>query len=74
MVEAFTRMGDIDSDDEDPLIMISLEELGIEFSLLSNLTAKSFMFVFSRIHQFNMRDKLPNLYKIIMGKITKVFD
>ena len=74
MKEAMLKFGDIDSDDEDPLLLMRVVGIDAEFSMLHNLNVNTFMHVFSRVQYSNLRHKKPNLYKVIMKKINDLME
>jgi len=67
-------MEDIDSDDDDPALMLCVPEFGLEFNMMEHLHSSSFMKIFYRIHLVNMHTKQPNLYKVVMDKITDILE
>jgi len=54
------NLGDIDSDDEDPLILLKLDNSDLEFELLKNLTPQTYMNIFYHIQLNGIKDSSPN--------------
>mmetsp|Transcript_36249 Transcript_36249/g.55688 ORF Transcript_36249/g.55688 Transcript_36249/m.55688 type:complete len:121 (+) Transcript_36249:373-735(+) len=72
--QALLELGDIDSDDEDPQLMICFDEFGFEFDMLKNVTPGTYMKVFYRVQTDGISEIFPNLYRHIMKKITEVME
>mmetsp|Transcript_3324 Transcript_3324/g.5044 ORF Transcript_3324/g.5044 Transcript_3324/m.5044 type:complete len:82 (-) Transcript_3324:62-307(-) len=61
-------MEDIDSDDEDPVIVMNLLDLGLKFNVLEPSIDHELMQVFPCVFQRALKDKLPNLRVSILRK------
>mmetsp|Transcript_37890 Transcript_37890/g.57971 ORF Transcript_37890/g.57971 Transcript_37890/m.57971 type:complete len:120 (+) Transcript_37890:628-987(+) len=72
-LSALDDMEDIDSDDEDPVVLMEIENIGLKFNVLK-VDKNSFLRMFYLMKNLLIEDRFPNLHKYIMNKINEAMD
>mmetsp|Transcript_13904 Transcript_13904/g.21672 ORF Transcript_13904/g.21672 Transcript_13904/m.21672 type:complete len:132 (+) Transcript_13904:976-1371(+) len=58
---ALINLKDIDSDDEDPLILFNLKDIGLKSNFMQNVNESTFLKSFFMLQNIRMKKRLPNL-------------
>jgi len=70
MKTLFGSIEDIDSDDEDPLLVMDFQDIGLKLRVFDHITSETFLRIFHRVNNHKNKKNLPRFHHHIMKKVN----